>query len=176
MGYDFRGSALIDSRSVYPGDLPWPETFATLGLLFTLVLFTVGWMLLMASLWRPRLHRASTGFLYGSAVTATLSSLCLIPVYQRNVGDWAVLKACIRLQDEDLQRFRTVHPDLTTEEVGRRFRASDPGPWECHWSLGYRPVRLLIRPLYDGPHIAVNFGEHDYAVFDPDTMWVIFSE
>ena len=113
-----------------------------------------------------------------------LALICLLwtapsvfAIYERNTGRWVGLKAFLQVREAALQTFMKAHPELSKQQIVETFRTTDPGPWRFQLDPNYAPVRVYPTLMADGPRMAVNFGgpSADIAIFDADTMWVLFS-
>jgi hypothetical protein len=166
-----------DPQVYWPGDFPLPEHF------IALMSFIACGCLLAAAVawWRSgglvQRHERSKWWLAAALICLLCAAPSISAIYERNTGRWAGLKAFLQGREAALHRFKNAHPELSKEQIVKSFRLSDPGPWRFQIDPNYGPVTVYPTLMADGPRMAVNFGGpgSDIAIFDPDTMWVVFS-
>lgn len=167
----------IDPSFYFPGDPPLPETLVVLSWFFGIVNCFAAAVLCALSFKFSRL-RCASDITTALGVTSVLFGLvCYMPIQSRN-EELRELKVFLHAREAAVQRFALAHSGLSPKEIARRFRSTDAGPWIFQQRSWRTPVAVYPRLINDGVHMVVNFGGRaaDVAVFDPETMWTIYSE
>ena len=161
---DTVGPTVRDPYEYFPGDPPIPE----------LSVWIAAWLLgiavglwIVARLVGLRVLARVVG--WGSIVAAAALLVSALPIVGRSLGNWGRLKSQLRGRHGDV---------LACAECSWPSRHDDTGParWQFHFTPEHQPVRLFVRRTSPEPEILVDFGHGSVALFDLDTMVVLYSD
>lgn len=168
----------MDPYEYFPGDPPVADMLATLGLCVAAIAILVSLILLVVFRCRPargtgRPRSRALAALAGSVLLGLVSAT---PIVSRQFGAWGRLRARLLELRSEFDQYRTDHSDLGERLLIDRFREERGEPWPFRFTEQHHPVQITLTHATPVPEFRVNFGRGGNADFDPDTMWVLYSD
>jgi hypothetical protein len=157
----------------FPGDPPIAEmTLALSAIIAAALLLVLVFRLVLARL-RNRPVRFSR---LGLFLAMALPLFAALPIARRHFTPMSALKRKLLELEEEHRTLRSQNPDLTEEELLDALAARSPNGWTVSLSPEYPPMAITLTGFLPGPQFKVHFGHGGDAIFDPQTMWVLYSD
>lgn len=168
----------MDPYEYFPGDPPVADMLASLGLCVASVATLVALVLVAVGRLRARpltgkARRRAIGTVLGAALLGFVSTA---PIAHRHFGAWGRLNAQLLELRSGFEQYRGAHPAIDDRTLIEGFRAQRGEPWLFRFTPEHRPVQIQLTSASPIPTFRVNFGKGGHADFDPDTMWVMYSD
>lgn len=171
-------STPMDPYAYFPGDPPVADILASLGLCVASIATLVALVLVAVVRLRTgpltgKARRRAIGTLIGAALLGFVSAA---PIAHRQFGAWGRLRAQLLELRSGFEQYRSAHPGIDDTALIDGFRAQNGEPWLFRFTREHRPVQITLTQTTPIPTFRVNFGRGGNADFDPDTMWVTYSD